>query len=137
MSFWRTGKILFLLFAFVCQAGCGGTKIGPVADPAEANKKSELAQIHELLVTYAKSHQQQPPKTLADLQKFEKINPLGIRALKDQSIILLYGLASDGGPSTILAYEKDADKNGGLALMANGAVKKVSADEVKAAAAKK
>ncbi len=112
--------------------GCGGKKEF-VGDAAEASKRSRLAEIHDLVFTYAKSHKQ-PPKKISDLQPLEKVNPAGLRALKDKTIILIYGVSPDEDSDSILAYEANADKDGGLALLANGDVKKVSADQVKAAA---
>ena len=117
----------------VVLAGCGGGKPGIAGDAADATMRSRLGEVHDLVFGYYKSHQQQAPKKLADLQALEKMSPAGFQAIKDQSIVLIYGVPPDTGSSAILAYVKDADKQGGLALLANGNVKRVSADDVKAA----
>ena len=120
-----TNRVLTLLcglFTFALLAGCGQGQPGG-GDPAEASLRSQLAEIHDLVFSYSKNHQQQPPKKQADLQPFEKINPAGFQALKNQSIVLIYGVAPDSGSSAILAYAKDADKQGGLALLANGNIR--------------
>ncbi len=64
----------------------------------------------------------------------EKVNPAGLRALKDKKIILIYGVRRIKIPIRSSLMKRIADKDGGLALLANGNVKKVSADQVKAAA---
>jgi hypothetical protein len=128
MAIWLTASV-----ALGWLVGCGSGKSGTGGDAADAAMRSKLAEIHDLVFSFAKSHQQQPPKKLSDLQPQEKINPAGFYALKDQSVVLIYGVPPDSGSSAILAYAKDADKEGGLALLANGNIKKASADEVKAA----
>ena len=110
--------------------GCGGGS-GDGGEDAEGIKKTQFTQIYDIVTVYAKKHQQQPPKSLSDLQQFELINPVGVRALKDNAIVLNFGVIPNKGSSAILAYEKDADKQGGLALLADGNVKKLSADEMK------
>jgi hypothetical protein len=133
MSSWKIVPVwLFLGAMFVALVGCGGKK-GFEGDAAEATKRSQLGEIHDLVFTFAKKHNKQAPKKLTDLQPGEKINPTGYRALKDHSIILVYGVIPEEGSSEVLAYEKDADKAGGLVLLGDGNVKKMSADEVKAA----
>jgi hypothetical protein len=124
---------LSVFIALAWLTGCGSGKSGSGGDAAETAMRGQLAEIHDLVFSFAKNHQQQPPKKLSDLQPLEKINPAGFHALKDQSIVLIYGVPPDSGSSAILAYAKDADKQGGLVLLANGDIKKASADEVKAA----
>ncbi len=123
---------LLMATALLWFIGCGG-KPGFEGDAAEATKRSQLAEIHDLVFSYAKKHNQQGPKKLADLTPYEKINPSGVRALKDKSITLVYGVAPDEDSNAVLAYETAAEKDGGLVLLANGTVKKMSADQVKSA----
>jgi hypothetical protein len=122
---------MLLASAIVLQFGCGGggARKGTEGDAAEATLRSKLGEVHDLVTTYAKSHQQQAPKKLSDLLPYERMNPISVQALKDQSIVLVYS-ADLGDSGAILAYEKDADKSGGLVLLASGTVKQMSASEL-------
>lgn len=121
----------FVALTLIWLAGCGSSSAD--AEDAEGVKKTQFTQIYDVVTVYAKKHQQQPPSKLSDLQPFELINPVGIRALKDNTIVLNFGVAPNKSSRAILAYEKDADKQGGLALLADGNMKKLTAEEMKSA----
>jgi hypothetical protein len=114
-------------------AGCGGSGLPKVeGTPEEATLRNQLIQVGELVTGFAKSHDKKGPAKLSDLQQYEKINPAGFQAIKDNAVVLIYGVSPDSSSSAVLAYQKDADKNGGMALLANGTLKKVSAGDVAA-----
>ena len=118
-------------------AGCGGSGLPKVeGTPEEASLRNQLSEVRDLVTSFAKSHAQKGPAKLSDLQQYEKVNPAGFRALKDNAVVLIYGVSPDPSSTAVLAYQKDADKNGGMALLANGSLKKVSADDVAASTKK-
>ncbi len=120
-----------ILICCTMVIGCGGG--GPAAgDPAAAQRKQELTEIHEMYVHFLKS-QRAAPKQLSDLTKktYEGSHPMGVETLKKGKYIFVFGV-EDQNSGTLLAYEKDAPTNGGAVLMADGTVKFVNADEFKA-----
>jgi hypothetical protein len=130
MSLARKSPILFALLAGPALAlGCGGTK--GVGDPEVQLRKSELAEVYEMYMSSVKQNGR-PPKQLSDLKSFAQISPVGFKALQDGRYIAVWGV-SDKGSNTVLAYEKDAPKQGGAVLMADGNVKNMTADELQAA----
>lgn len=77
------------------------------------------------------------PKKAEDLAPyFEKSKKL-LDHLKSKRIEFYYGVGltemTEGTSNTILAYEKDVPKKGGLALYGDGSVKKLTAEEFKTA----
>jgi hypothetical protein len=119
---------LFVLLTIPLLAlGCGKKAV----EPETQRRNSELAEIYDSYTMYAKKNQR-PPKQVSDLKDYEGINPIGIQALKDGRYVAVWGVSSrDAG--TVLAYEKDAPKQGGAVLMASGDIKNMSADELQAA----
>jgi hypothetical protein len=119
-----------LLFAilFVPSAGCGGAKTDPVLQQQEQHLK-EIQEMYFLVIKEKKD----PPTKLADLDNpgFAGIYPGAVQALHKGTYVVVWGITSkDSG--TILAYEKDAPTKGGLAVMADGTVRTVTSDQLKA-----
>jgi hypothetical protein len=132
MRFWRTSQVCLIAAAVsVGLVGCGGGKVGPQGDPMEAKKMAQLSDVHDLVAAFVKRHNQQAPKQASDLTKDDKISPGAVTAIKDGSIVIVYGVPTSDDSTAVLAYEKDADKNGGFALLASGEVKKMAAGEIK------
>ena len=132
MSFVKTPVVLMFLVLPILAAGCTGKK---VEDPEVARQNEELAEIYDSYQDYAKRHQR-PPKQLSDLTQkdMEAINSIGVKALKEGRYVAVWGVDVSGKDSEkVVAYEKDALKQGGAVLMANGKTKHMSADELQAA----
>jgi len=111
--------------------GCGKK----VQDPETARRNEELGEIYDSYQDFTK-RKQRPPKHLSDfMQKdLEAINSLGMKALKDGRYVAVWGVDINGKDAgAVLAYEKDAPKQGGAVLMADGIVKNMSADELQTA----
>jgi hypothetical protein len=124
----KAGALLLFTVLSVLAVGCGG---GPPAAPP--TKNIVLGQIHDMYSHYIKSQQKAPSK-LSDLanKRYEGISPTAVAALKKGEYVVVWGVNSkDSG--TVLAYEKDAPTKGGPVLMADGTVKEMTADELKAA----
>jgi hypothetical protein len=128
MSFAEKALVLLLaLAAFV--PGCA--KRQAAVDPETAQRDAELTEIYEMIRMHIKNHQR-PPAQLADLQQYKVALPRGHKALEDGRYTVVWGV-DDKGSNTVLAYEKDAPAQGGAVLMADGSVKKLSAEELRTA----
>jgi hypothetical protein len=112
----------------VLAVGCRG-------NPASATSRTtaDLQEIHEMYQLAAK-RQQKPPHQLSDLTKkdFEVIYPSAVRGLKQGKYVVVWDVQGEQS-GTVLAYEKDAPAKGGAVLMADGTVKDMTAEELKAA----
>jgi hypothetical protein len=129
MTFARKTPTLFVLLAVpVLALGCSQNKGG---GGAEDRSSAVLAEIYECYSMHIKSNQR-PPKQLSDLKGYRGINPAGIDALEKGDYIAVWGV-NEKDPKTVLAYEKDAPKQGGAVLMADGTIKTMTADELQAA----
>jgi hypothetical protein len=123
----RISCVLLSMILSSLAAGCGGK----TADPSDRAHQRELGEIYDSYAHYLKSNQK-PPTQLSDLKPYEPINPTGLRGLQDGKYIVIWGVsATDGG--TLLAYAKNAPTQGGAVLMADGTVKTMSAEDLKAA----
>jgi hypothetical protein len=122
--------VLFAVIPFLA-VGCGGK---PPVDPAIQRQKNELTEIHQVYLMFLKTNQR-PPKQPSDLYKreYEGISPAGVRALKKGQYVVVGGVDINKDTGAVIAYEKDAPAKGGAVLLADGTVKNMSADEVKAA----
>jgi hypothetical protein len=118
-------------------AGCGETNRPTTPDEAE---QATLTQVGELCRNY-QAMKQKPPQKLADFQLVRSIGGNGFEALNSGRIVLLYNaklpdLDEDPGhseSSEVLAYMKDVPQSGGYVLVLNRTVKKMTAEEFKAA----
>jgi hypothetical protein len=122
----------------LAAAGCGGPA-NPPASPEEM-KQTALSDVGELYRMYIAT-KQKPPQKLTDFAPLEKMSPTGYQALKSGDVIVRFGVSlSDTGeepgkePSDeVLAYGKDVPNQGGEVLMTNRTIKKMTAEEFKAA----
>ena len=99
---------------------------------------NDLKQIGLAYHRLQRRHQQAPAKAEDLVPYFENSKKL-LDHLKSGRIVFLYNvrlvqIANMGGTSNVvLAYVKDAPTKGGLVLMADGSVRKMTADEFKKA----
>lgn len=119
-------------------AGCGGGGPGAGAEnPMEnivLNDVGEAYRFHSL-------QKNKPPGKLADLVAFEQAGPNGVAAVKSGEIVVLWGatltdLSEEPGKvksDQVLAYPKQAPEQGGSVLLLDRTVKKMTAEEFKAA----
>ena len=124
------GMALLFVVALTLGAGCKG---GGKADPQVQAQEQQLKDIQEMYFLFVKEHNK-PPTQMPDLanKQFEGIYPATVQALEKGKYEVIWGINSkDGG--TLLAYEKAAAATEGLGVMADGSVRKVTADQVKAA----
>jgi hypothetical protein len=100
----------------------------------DARTTNDLKQIGLAYHLFINDNPRGPTKA-EDLGPYLCNNKRLIDLLKNEDIYFFYkvGIAqmTAGTSRTILAFEKDAPKKGGLVLMGDGSVKKLSADEFK------
>jgi hypothetical protein len=123
----KAGCLLVLALVPVLVSGCGKK------DPQVQQQNSQLKDIYEMHKQFVKN-EGKPPGALADLANPQNapLYPGTAQALKDGKYVVVWGVsAKDSG--TVLAYEKDAPHNGGSVLMADGSIKTMSAEDLKAA----
>jgi hypothetical protein len=134
MTFTRkTALLLPILALSVLIVGCGGNQARE--DPETVRRKNELGQIYDLCMGYLKTNQR-PPAKLADLNQkhLQTLYPEGFSALQSGRYTVVYGEGMRGkSAGTVLAYEKAAPEHGGAVLMADGTVKTMTAEELRAA----
>jgi hypothetical protein len=136
MSCAKKTPLLLALCALALLAW--GCKKEGAGDPEWQRKKGELTDIHDLYTIFAKRNER-PPKQLSELanRESEMISPGAVRGLQKEEYVVVWGLDVSGKDSgKVLAYEKKALEQGGAVLMANGTVKKMAADALKAALGK-
>ncbi len=102
--------------------------------------QDNLAEVGELCRHY-QFMKKKPPQSFADLNAVRTMAGNGYEALRSGNVVLLYGATlpdMDEEPghaetSEVLAYQKDVPESGGYVLLLNRTVKKLTADEFKAA----
>jgi hypothetical protein len=118
--------------------GCGGPKNGSMTQ--EQSDESLLNQVGELCRMYQHARKK-PPSKPADLSSVSTMAANGYNALRDGKVILLYDATlpdvkeepGQGPDDEILAYIATVPTSGGQVLMLNRTVKKMTAEEFKAA----
>ena len=75
------------------------------------------------------------PEKLARVrpEKLARIRPETLQALKNGFLVVVWGVEQDEASKAVLAYEKNALKQGGQVLLANGGIKFMTASELLAA----
>jgi hypothetical protein len=126
----RHPMLLLLVALSLLAAGCKG-RTSPV-DPEIARQDTDLTRLHEIISGYVKNNQR-PPKQVSDLRKYDPIHPGVLPAVEKGTYTVVWGVSTEKSSTAVLAYEKDAPQQGGVVLLANGTVKKMSADELQTA----
>jgi hypothetical protein len=95
-----------------------------------------LQQIANMIRDYSSSTGRSPSK-LADLASMKNLYNIGYGAVEKGEIVVVWGTnvggEGGGGGTGVVAYEKSAPDSGGAVLLQDGSVKKMSADEFRAA----
>jgi len=134
LRFMKTRRLL-LLASLVVWTGCGQSGgVSSSADPEEIFRQSRMSELGEIL-SINKAETKAPPKAVADLTRYQGGWPAGYAAVKDGSVVVIWGVGvQDGVSDKIIAHDKEAADSGGYVLMQDGkTVKKLSADQFKAA----
>jgi hypothetical protein len=127
----RSSLLLILLavgLAFV--PGCGSRTS---EDPTILNQRNDLTEIYDMYNIYMKKNERPPQQASDLLQKPDQVHSAGMRALKNNDYLVVWGVDVKKNSGAVLAYEKAALEQGGTVLMADGDIRKMSAEELKAA----
>jgi hypothetical protein len=132
MSLWRRAAVV--LMAALLAVGCSFTR-NP-GEQKEPGREDELREVAELL-TLASGQGRGYDKP-ADLARYAEGFPLGYRAVVSGAIVIVPGATMPGegergGSEAVVAYEKDVPVQGGLVLLHNRTIKKMSPAEWQAA----
>ena len=120
-------------------AGCGGGSGGQVG-PDAPKERVALQEIGEVYRIYTLTNSK-PPAKFADLKPLKNLGAVGVSALETGVVVVRYGATmaeTAEGPAKarseeILAYEKKVPEGGGEVLMLDRTIRKMTADEFKAA----
>ena len=118
-----------LTLAVVLCLGCGGPATNTAAGPSPQVALEELAEV----IRSMDQMKQLKPSKLADLKRYEPIAEIGIAALRDGSVIYLWGGGYKTGGTGVVAYQTKAETEGGLVLLQDGTVKSMTTAEFAAA----
>lgn len=118
-------------------AGCGEST---PSDPKEADESFALNQVAEGYRVYTIA-KKKPPTNIKELTELETLAGNGVEAVRKGDIVVQWGAPLPDtdeepghSPSTdVLAYVKDVPDKGGYVLLLNRSVKKMTAEEFKAA----
>src|SRR5205823_3309087 len=137
----QLGRVLLigLMAAWLCGCGGGQATLGP-AEAAEAKQSSTLTDVAEAYRVYSIT-KNQPPKKAADMDTVAAIGGNGVPAVRAGEIVVQWGATLPDtneepgkNPSPqVLAYWKQVPEQGGYVLMLDRTVKKMTAEEFKAA----
>lgn len=130
----RHPKVPFLLLMLILSTVPGCSK-RPADELVTSRAGIEVYQVYELYREHIHD-KKRPPTKLADLELFEAGYPIGYQALRNGQCVAFWGVSlakPDEKSDIILAYEKDTPTQGGLVVMKDGTVKKLTAEEFKAA----
>lgn len=131
------------LAAFLLPVGFVVGCSEPVGVPVTEANHAEIAlnDVGQMFRQYTFG-KHKPPATVADFAPMEAMTPLGLKALQDGEIIARSGVVIqdvDEGPVTkdspdeVMAYAKDVPTAGGPVLMHDRTIRRMTADEFKAA----
>jgi hypothetical protein len=112
--------------------GCGSRVCD---DPVvERQERQELAQFHEMYTFYIKRNEAPPQRSDDLLQKEDPVHMAGLRVVKGEDYVVVWGLDVKKDAGAVLAYRKDALQQGGMVLIADGSIRNMSASELQTSA---
>ncbi|WP_165075729.1 hypothetical protein [Paludisphaera rhizosphaerae] len=135
----RFSRLAILILPIGLTVGCSEPTGAPVTEANQA--EVALNDVGQMFRQYT-FNQHKPPTKVADFAPLEAVNPIGLKALQDGSVVARSGVVIqdvDEGPATkdpsdeVMAYVKEAPTSGGLVLMHNRTIRPMTADEFKAA----
>ena len=129
---WSSGVFLasVLLFLPAC-----GKNAGDAGTPEENMQHFELHEIGSLYNVYV-TEKHRAPNSVNELKTYEVGFPTGFAALQTGKCVAVWGVdleKSANKGSLVLAYQKEVPTQGGLVLLANQTIKKMTPEEFKAA----
>ncbi|VTR94515.1 Uncharacterized protein OS=Singulisphaera acidiphila (strain ATCC BAA-1392 / DSM 18658 / VKM B-2454 / MOB10) GN=Sinac_5777 PE=4 SV=1 [Gemmata massiliana] len=124
-------RTLFVAAIAVTTCALVGCSSDQPTGPSD-DKKAALDEVYGLC--QLRAEQGKPPAQKADdLRNYENAYPLGFAVVRSGEVVVNWGTAPAAGSESVLAYQKDVPTAGGWAVLQNGVVKRMTADEFKAA----
>jgi hypothetical protein len=121
--------------------GCNEAPPSVATNVDESQAELKLMDVGELYRQYT-FDKKKSPASVSDLAYLDAIAPMGLMALRSGEVVARSGVviqSVEEGPATkdpadeVLAYAKEVPTSGGLVLMHNRTVRRMTADEFKAA----
>lgn len=132
----HSGPIL-LVFLGVALTGCGDSTQKEDIPQLESSSVQEVGTLYRMSMT----DQHKPPTKVSDFARYREMAPSGYNGVKAGTIDVVWGVEltdlaeedSKDSPDEVLAYEKKVPTEGGAVLMKNRTVRRMTAEEFKAA----
>jgi hypothetical protein len=125
---WTKNSSVPLLAILFLASGCGKAGLAPEQDQG----RFDLTRIYQAYMAYLKSNEK-PPAGLGDLEQIESVYPDAIRVVREGAYLVNWGV-TERSSQVVLAYQKDGPEQGGLVVRGDGTVKKMTAEQIRAAA---
>jgi hypothetical protein len=112
-------------------AGCSGSSGtgGGEGQGGTPTAKEALTDLVALLKHFDET-KRKPPTRLAEVEPVEPLFPGAFIGLTNGTIVYYWGAPLDaGGSSTVLAYEKKVETDGGWVLMQDGTIKEMKSPD--------
>ena len=118
-------------------AGCSGPNQPRTVDRVDQDNLIEVGELYR----HYQFTKKKPPQQLSDFNTLRSMGANGYEALRTGSVVLRYNATlpdtdeetGQTDSNEVLAYEKQVPENGGYVLLLNRSIKKMTADEFKAA----
>ncbi|WP_422928265.1 hypothetical protein [Singulisphaera sp. PoT] len=135
----RSSLLAALILPLGLVAGCSE----PVGEPVTEANQAEVAlnDVGQMFRQYTFNNHK-PATKVSDFAPLEAVNPIGLKALQDGDVIARSGVviqdfeegpATKDSPDEVIAYAKEVPTSGGPVLMHNRTIRKMTAEEFKAA----
>ena len=129
--------VLASLILALAAAGCGGDGNAAAVAAAEVRPVQDVGELYRM---YLIDHKK-PPRSPADFRPLQEANPEAFRAVSSGDVVVIWGVTLTGldsergqdSPDEVLAYEKKVPDQGGTVLMKDRSIRRMTADEFKAA----
>jgi hypothetical protein len=132
----RPAQLLLSVFTFgvlLLAPGCGTSERPEESLTGTPTPKVALEDLGQLLA-YLAREKKPMPATIRSIEPIEPLYPQAYLGLVRDEIVYRWNARPDpAGSEKVIAYEKKALEEGGWALMQDGTVKKMTADELRAA----
>jgi hypothetical protein len=136
----RVGPVRALVVSLglaLLSSGCGSGSRPITENPLDGMALEDVGEAYRVFTIKNK----RPPAKLDDLTPIEMLCPTGVRAMKQGDVVVFWGATlPDTGEEPgktdspeVLAYQKQVPEQGGYVLLLNRTIKKMTADEFKAA----
>ena len=119
--------LVFVLASHLVLPGCGTKRED--SDRETQVGRLELEEISAMFKLHVDQKKRSPSKS-EDLQAYHAGFAHGSKALQSGQYVIRWTVGKSGAEDAILAYSKNAPAHGGLTLLRNGTIKKMTAEQL-------